>query len=297
MALTSASVRVLVAGDVGGKFETLNDRVKQVVAKSGNFHMLLCVGPFLESESSHESLAKFLESGQKAVIPTYFLGLKGESASAVSSLLDGHPDANLKYLGMHGVTKLEDLNIAYFDDLAVESLSTSPASELQTMCERATTLEGEVDLLLTCRWPDQILPPNSDPNLLASVAGRLSPACRKLACAFRPRYHVASCENKVSFLLSLASIRSNPREPPLTDSDCRSDPNALPSPLSVLHEAALRQSRFGCWFARDSLHRVGRGGKSHWREVPPRLGSRAFWRHVPPSLPQAAPQHHPLSLL
>ena len=63
MALTSASVRVLVAGDVGGKFETLNDRVKQVVAKSGNFHMLLCVGPFLESESSHERV-KPREAGE-----------------------------------------------------------------------------------------------------------------------------------------------------------------------------------------------------------------------------------------
>ncbi len=41
------AVRVLIAGDARGRFEELNRKVKQVVAKSGSFDLLLCVGSFL----------------------------------------------------------------------------------------------------------------------------------------------------------------------------------------------------------------------------------------------------------
>lgn len=40
------SVKVLVSGDVRGKFDTLFKRVSAVNSKAGPFEMLLCVGEF-----------------------------------------------------------------------------------------------------------------------------------------------------------------------------------------------------------------------------------------------------------
>lgn len=50
------AVRVLIAGDVKGKFKELNDKVKQVVSKSGAFHLLLCVGHFFDSQGTSQQL-------------------------------------------------------------------------------------------------------------------------------------------------------------------------------------------------------------------------------------------------
>ncbi|QDZ24133.1 Cwfj-like protein [Chloropicon primus] len=192
-------VRVLLAGDVKGRYGELNGRVKKVVAKSGAFDLLLCVGDFfggkvdkgteeneaLSSEAGTE-LEKWLKGGGKAAVPTYFVGCSSRSPDEALELLSQYPECGITCLGSHGVTKLKDLTVAYYDDLC-------RSADQKGLLDRSQSLEGEVDLLLTCKWPGGIVPHNDDPSL-SRIRG--SPVCRKLACTFRPRYHIAACEGK-----------------------------------------------------------------------------------------------------
>jgi len=47
MASSSGGVKVLLTGDVDGKIEALFKRAASVNASNGPFHILLCVGAFL----------------------------------------------------------------------------------------------------------------------------------------------------------------------------------------------------------------------------------------------------------
>ena len=181
------AVRILIAGDcngVGG-FRDLNDRVAQVVAKSGAFDLLLCVGNFFGggADGAEQDLKSWLDSGGKATVPTYFVGVYSDACASSLALLANYPDCGLSYLGTQGVKKLKGLTVAYYDDFQ------GSEEEVIAMLERSNRLEGEVDLLLTCRWPEGVVPPNQADQALASVRGTQGP--RRLACAFRPRYHVS----------------------------------------------------------------------------------------------------------
>jgi len=50
MSGAAGSVKVLLAGDINGKFDALYKRVNTVNASNGPFTALLCVGSFLNAE-------------------------------------------------------------------------------------------------------------------------------------------------------------------------------------------------------------------------------------------------------
>ena len=144
------------------------------------------------------TLKAFLEDGGKAAVPTYFIGCcspKVSEAQLEDLLKAQHPESGVTYLGKQGVTKLKDLTIAYYDDLAVDALQdeTAQTLELQLMCDRASTIEGEVDILLTGRWPESVVPETAEPKL-TSISG--SSDVKKLAMLLRPRYHFSAVEGQ-----------------------------------------------------------------------------------------------------
>ena len=215
--LAAMAVRVLIAGDVGGNFEALNTKVTQVVTKSGDFDLLLCAGNFFSSPSSSEnkinkkksngegvqvdheggdgtsvvkSLERFLSNGGKARVPTYFIGSSVDESN-VTDLLLRYPESNLNYLGRHGVLKLKELTVAYYDDVAVAKLADQSERErlFHSMCQKGAEIEGEVDILLTNSWPHGVVPSTADPKLVG-VAGCYR--TQNLAVLLRPRYHISA---------------------------------------------------------------------------------------------------------
>lgn len=66
------SLKVLVSGDVNGKFNSLFNRINSVQSKAGQFDMLLCVGNFFGKDMSQWLPYK---NGEKDVpITMYILG-------------------------------------------------------------------------------------------------------------------------------------------------------------------------------------------------------------------------------
>ena len=139
-----------------------------------------------------DGLKSFLESGEKAAVPTYFVG-SNAGETELGALLDQYPEANIKYLGKQGVLKLQELTVAYYDDLAISSIKdeTAQTMELQLLRDQASSIEGEVDLLLTNKWPQSIV---HQGGVVSGVAG--SKVVKTLAMLLRPRYHVAASEGQ-----------------------------------------------------------------------------------------------------
>jgi hypothetical protein len=52
MSGAAGSVKVLLAGDINGKFDALYKRVNTVNASNGPFAALLCVGSFFNAEGA-----------------------------------------------------------------------------------------------------------------------------------------------------------------------------------------------------------------------------------------------------
>ena len=59
------------------------------------------------SEGEESGAAKFIRSGNKSPIPTYFIGCDGgESCDELLALLEASPESNIKYLGRCGVVSV-----------------------------------------------------------------------------------------------------------------------------------------------------------------------------------------------
>ena len=96
------TVKILVAGDVKGKFKEVFDRVRTVNKKSGPFHLLLCVGDFFPP-TFDESLTV-----PEAPIPALVLGpTKVTQLSYFSNLTGCDLGANVTYLGNSSTCNFE----------------------------------------------------------------------------------------------------------------------------------------------------------------------------------------------
>jgi len=172
-------VKILVAGDVEGRYAETFARVAKLDAKSGPFDALFCVGAFRASPD---------DAVPAAPIPTFVLG--GAADEAVGE--------NVKTLGSCGVaTVVERKGGAGAKHLSVAVATAAASVAALDDAAGAPGFMG-VDVLLTDDWPRGIDVGADDDDALKELEamGVRPHACgsEKLAAAVvacRPRYHFA----------------------------------------------------------------------------------------------------------
>lgn len=186
-------LKILVSGDVRGKFKALMKRVSTVNEKSGPFDYLLCVGDFFGPSDDEWNL---LKSGKiQAPITTYVLGPNTDEQSSKYSDINGcELCPNISYFGKRGVFNTSNgLKIAYVSGKD-DGVSDSSFSDSDILCVRDVCLRGQsnfkgVDILVTSCWPHGIsnLDKKAGSNLPLGSSG-----LSWLAAHIKPRYHFSA---------------------------------------------------------------------------------------------------------
>jgi len=118
-------VKILVTGDVRGRFRRVFTQASKFQDKAGPFAALLCVGDFFAKDGSIEELQPYLDGEKKIPMPTYLVA--GEETGEATRLLsaDEHGAnapkpldplklaANLTYLGRQGLINIGGLSVGY----------------------------------------------------------------------------------------------------------------------------------------------------------------------------------------
>ena len=123
------SLRVLVCGDVEGKFAELYKKVAFIQKKQKDFDMLLCLGEFFsENAAAVEEFKKYQSGELKVPIATFILGpLKPELDLFYLNNLDGGELAeNIFHFGRSGVyTGSSGLKVAFLSGRDANKAITS----------------------------------------------------------------------------------------------------------------------------------------------------------------------------
>src|SRR5512143_478763 len=112
--------KILVVGDVRGRFKQLFQRAESINKKSGPFEILLCVGDFFSEDSKqNEELIAYRNGYKYIAIPTYILGPSRKNLMKYyENIIDGEICPNLTYLGKRGLYTLTNgTKIAYLSGL------------------------------------------------------------------------------------------------------------------------------------------------------------------------------------
>lgn len=195
-----ASLKVLVTGDVNGKFKQLFKRVQNVNKKAGPFEMLLCVGDFFSDDPTDEEVWSKYQSGEENVpLPTYILGPNRPAHTKYYKDIKGcELCENITHLGKKGVfTGTSGLKIAYMSGIegATQSdheFTKTDVDALGLPLVSNSSFKG-VDILLTSQWPRGMTKYAVPPEGM-DVMTTGSPLISDLALVLRPRYHFAGRE-------------------------------------------------------------------------------------------------------
>lgn len=190
-------LKILVSGDVRGKFKSLMKRVSSVNEKSGPFDYLLCVGDFFGPSDDEWNM---LKSGKIEVpITTYVLGPNDVEHTVKYSDINGcELCPNISYLGKRGVfTTSNGLRIAYISGKS-DGLSDCSFSESDVTCVRDVCLKGQanfkgVDVLVTSSWPQDISKFHDKADKDLPVGSHL---LSWLSAHIKPRYHFSGLHDK-----------------------------------------------------------------------------------------------------
>lgn len=197
----SRTLKILVCGDVDGKFDLLYKRVRSIQSKGQQFDSLFVVGEFFSPFSETLSAWESYKSGEKeAPIATYILGPKSENLSKFfEDAKDGTELCpNVIYMGTRGVITLAGgLRVAYFsgtDCGAIKSSShTYSLQDVHKYVRPLVSSEANVDILITSDWPAGIMKYAPNNPKAASVSG--STGMAQLAYFLKPRYHFTSSKD------------------------------------------------------------------------------------------------------
>ncbi|KAG7456028.1 hypothetical protein MATL_G00247330 [Megalops atlanticus] len=194
-------LRVLVCGDVEGRFSVLFNRVTTIQKKSGQFDLLLCVGDFFGSSPETQAEWEAYKSGaKKAPIHTYVLGAASQDTVKYFPSADGCELAeNITYLGRRGVfTGVSGLQIAYVSGREAQQepapahcFTAKDVAALAAPLVSSSKFKG-VDILLTSQWPRWVWQYGNSPDINTKSCGAASIA--HLAEQLKPRYHFAGLE-------------------------------------------------------------------------------------------------------
>lgn len=209
------SMKILVAGDVLGKFSKFYQRVKNVNNKAGPFDFVLCSGSFfsVDDPNSEDSNLVYIakEYYLECQVPIFVLGPIVESQKKfykpifgdklnTKSFEDGYDIANgVTFLGKKGIhtTKL-GLKIIYLSGFEGEKSTdfTFNEKDINDLIGEASL--NRVDILLTTNYPYSV-----NKNSLSITNEYLkklnqngSILVSKLCKNILPRYHFTSSEEK-----------------------------------------------------------------------------------------------------
>ncbi|CAH1785742.1 unnamed protein product [Owenia fusiformis] len=194
--MSNTTLRVLVAGDVQGKFGTLYKRVDSIQKKTGAFDLLLCVGDFFGDDDSE--WAHYVMGSKKVPIPTFILGPNKESHKRFFTEDDGGELCeNVTLLGSQGVyTGSSGLKIAYISGMEGEAADPTHFDSSTGESLRGPLVDAKfrgVDILLSSQWPADVEKYATSPEGVESTKTG-SRIISQLALSLRPRYHFAALE-------------------------------------------------------------------------------------------------------
>lgn len=196
----SEKQRILISGDVEGRFRCLFTKVESINKKSGPFDFLLCVGNFF-GENNIE-LEPYKNKIKKIPVATFIIGPNRETNMKDYPNLDGCEICpNLTYLGRRGLYSADSgLKIAYISGIEKRDNKNLPKdiilTENDVVSVRNACLKGQpsfrgVDILMSSQWPSDVT--RYDPNE-PKLNYKESKLIAWLAAQIKPRYHCSGLE-------------------------------------------------------------------------------------------------------
>ncbi|KAI4469250.1 cwf19 cell cycle control protein [Holotrichia oblita] len=188
-------IKILLCGDVEGKFNALFNRVENIVKKSGHFDLVLCIGNFFGV--NNKEFEPYKRGIKKVPVTTYILGPNNEDTTAMFQE-DSEICPNVYYIGKRGLyVTTNGLKIAYISGTYNNDKSRKDyqysfedALFLRDVCIKGSDNFRGVDILLTSQWPTNIIPKDKLKAPLMHAADIVS----WLAVQLKPRYHVSGLE-------------------------------------------------------------------------------------------------------
>ncbi|XP_069681635.1 CWF19-like protein 1 [Periplaneta americana] len=186
-------LKVLVCGDVEGKYKQLFTRVETINQKNGPFEMLLCVGNFF---GTSDNLEPYRNGTLSVPVPTYILGPnKPDDVDLYADINGCEICPNISYLGKRGLyTETSGLKVAYVSGIEEGSgksaqyhtFTGADVEAVKNICLRGQHQFRGVDILITSSWPKDIK--------LGVQAEFGSWLLSWLAVQIKPRYHFCGLE-------------------------------------------------------------------------------------------------------
>ena len=181
-----APVKILVVGNIDGKFNKVFNRVDTVNKKNGPFEFLLCCGNFFSSGDNSE-WAAYRDGTRRVPLQTYVLGAAGQLPRHLQPAQeDDELCPDVMALGERGVfTSTGGVSVAYVAPPAGRDPSAEDVRALEQAL-LASSAAG-VDILLTPSWPRGLTRRAAVPaGVYSEETGSLLTS-RLLYC-LRPRY-------------------------------------------------------------------------------------------------------------
>jgi len=204
--------KILLVGNVDGKFEYLFEKISLLSSKGQTFDSLFCVGNTLTFTFD---MKPYLSKEKTFPLPTYFL----DSSELSFSLNELYPEGkeifeNLTFLGKEGIKEIQGLKIAYLNGIKNDNYSDlykeiygkqvefsgcyytkQDINSLMKKNEEFKQKEGEnyfLDFFLTNEWPQGFENGLSEyPKFINNFSIHIA----TLANFLNPRYHIVSMEN------------------------------------------------------------------------------------------------------
>ncbi|RZF32947.1 hypothetical protein LSTR_LSTR000817 [Laodelphax striatellus] len=187
--------KVLICGDVNGKYKTLFARVESINKKNGPFSYLLCVGNFFGN--SIKDWEPYANGSVEVPVPTYILGPNSEKHVSFYAKADrGQVAPSVVYLGKRGVLNtISGMRIAYLSGVEGDkneySFTKEDVVQVRDSCIKGQPSYRGVDFLLTSPWPSDIC--NLDEKAVKNPPAGSS-LLSWLAVQIKPRYHICGLE-------------------------------------------------------------------------------------------------------
>ncbi|XP_059619682.1 CWF19-like protein 1 homolog [Phlebotomus argentipes] len=184
-------LKILISGDVGGRFNKLFDRVNAIAKKSGQFDFLFCVGDFFGD--NNEELEDYKSGAKKVPLATYILGSTQERHLPLfEDAVNGEICPNITYLGKSGIyVTSSGMKVAYVSGKEAEKSSSVAFAANDTKSVKMSCLASKssgdyrgIDILLTSQWSHGIDGSEESSKLLSL-----------LTMDIRPRYHFCALKD------------------------------------------------------------------------------------------------------
>ncbi|KFM68848.1 CWF19-like protein 1, partial [Stegodyphus mimosarum] len=190
MAVPQNEIKILVAGDVLGRFKLLFEKIEKINKDKGPFDFFFCVGSFFGPDDTEwqEVISRDITTPIK---PTYVLGPNQTEHVKYFPMDTGLIAPDIMFLGDQGVMTADSgLKIAYLSGIEQQGSYFGFSKEnVDELIKSAS--EVKIDILLTSQWPEGIKIHAKDSKNESSTINFESKLVGNLVKALKPRYHFA----------------------------------------------------------------------------------------------------------